>query len=83
MSSPQVEAALRRPQDPDIAQLRRLTPLAAAAAAGHLEVVKMLLEAGAEKDKASNALACMYCLATASYGWLSKLWSLFWVLSIV
>ena len=46
-----VEAILHRPQDPD---LGNPAPLFEASKCSHLEVVRLLLEAKADKDKAAN-----------------------------
>ncbi|OLQ11901.1 Ankyrin-2 [Symbiodinium microadriaticum] len=45
----EVENPLQRPQDPDSGHP---TPLSAAAVYGHLQVIRLLLEANADKDKA-------------------------------
>ncbi|OLQ11916.1 Ankyrin-1 [Symbiodinium microadriaticum] len=47
-----VEFILQRPQDPDLNL--GCPPLYAASSEGHLEVVRLLLEASADKDKATN-----------------------------
>ena len=47
-----VEFILQRPQDPDLNL--GCPPLYAASSQGHLEVVRLLLEANADKDKATN-----------------------------
>ena len=54
-----VERILRRPQDPDLVNLNSMyelydTPLVAAAGNGHAQVVRLLLEAMADKDKKGN-----------------------------
>ncbi|CAJ1420414.1 unnamed protein product [Effrenium voratum] len=46
---------LEKPHDPNAAdRIRHVTPLFDAAASGHLEVVRCLLAAGADKEKADN-----------------------------
>ena len=46
---------LEKPHDPNAAdRIRHVTPLFDAAASGHLEVVRCLLDAGADKEKADN-----------------------------
>ena len=47
-----IEQLLQRPQDPDL-KLQAGTPLHMASHKGHLEVVRLLLEANADKDKAT------------------------------
>ena len=48
-----IEQLLQRPQDPD-SKLGATTPLYAASQGGHLEAVRLLLEANADQDKATN-----------------------------
>ena len=48
----EVENILQRPQDPDsVGLLGHPTPLFVAAERGHLQVIRLLLEANADKDK--------------------------------
>ncbi|OLQ05858.1 Ankyrin-1 [Symbiodinium microadriaticum] len=67
-----VEAILHRPQDPD---LGNPAPLFEASKCSHLEVVRLLLEAKADKDKAANRGAVPLFVA-ARKGHLDVVWLL-------
>ena len=58
-----IEQLLQRPQDPDL-ELHGTTSLYVASCEGHLEVVRLLLEANADKDKATDAGTTSLCAAS-------------------
>ncbi|OLP72976.1 Ankyrin repeat domain-containing protein 29, partial [Symbiodinium microadriaticum] len=65
-----VESLLQRPQDPDLCRERStFTALFAASKNGYLEVVRLLLEANADKDKAAHDGATPLYIAAEQRHW--------------
>lgn len=50
-----VEALLQQPQQPDVVDDRGRSPLMRVAAQGNVAVLHLLLQAGADKDKACHS----------------------------
>ena len=60
-----VEQLLQRPLDPNLEDHRHRTPLFTAATKGSFDVARLLLEAGADKDKGSGSFeSTPLCMAT-------------------
>ena len=65
--APEVARLLRLPLQPDCARdMCGATPLILASQAGHLEVVRLLCEAGADKDRADNSGDTVLMYASSS-----------------
>ena len=66
--APEVEQLLRLPLDPDCRGAEDdATPLTLASGGGHLEVVRLLCEAGADKDKA-NQIGFTALMSASAFG---------------
>ena len=63
-----LEQLLQRPQDPADLRLGDRTPLHVASLLGHLEVVRLLLEANADKDKATDVVGLTPLYAASQGG---------------
>ena len=50
----QVEALLQQPENPDLKEAHRTSPLWLASQGNHVEVLRLLLEAGADKNFATK-----------------------------
>ncbi|CAE7876403.1 ANKRD50 [Symbiodinium sp. KB8] len=61
----EVESMMQLPQDPDLIGTAEQPPVVIAAAGGHVEVLRLLLEAGADKNLADNDGSTALMMAAA------------------